>query len=165
MPDDFGATLPATDHRDRLSRDVQWMVEVVNRVEDLATEVGPSPCWNVRDQPGPEHDVRGVEDAVLEPDREGVIAQGDLEHLGAKFDIGQTAGDPPKVLIEFHAAHPRLQSVDEAVHAILGVKEGKERIWTCGIDKRDEVLQIRNLDGGLGKEESGMPLEVRASLE
>ncbi len=47
----------------------------------------------------------------------------------------------------------------------MGAKECEKRVLTRGIDQRHKVFQVRDLDGGLRKQQAGVPLEVRAPVE
>ena len=101
---------------------------------------------------------------MVDPYGKALPIDGDLTHFGAKFNVGQAAGGPLQVSIEFLAADIAAE-VDKAVEPLVGAKECQKRVLTRGIDQCHEVFQERDLNRGLRKEQAGVPLEVRAPLE
>jgi hypothetical protein len=49
MEHNFGTALAATNDRDQLAGDVEWVVEVVDGMEELAAKIRPRPQRNVGD--------------------------------------------------------------------------------------------------------------------
>src|ERR1700736_2930012 len=151
MPDHLRTTLAASDHGDNPTCHVDRLAQVINRMEDLGAKIRLSPGWNVWRQACPQHEVRRVENSAVEPNRKFVGLKGNLAHLGAEFDVGQATGYPSQVLIEFFSTDTVLRAVEKVVKPLLGVKESHERVRTCGVNQRDEVFQVRDLDGGFRK--------------
>src|SRR5260370_4090434 len=114
MEDNFCTALAATDDRDQLAGDVEWVVEVVDGMEELAAKIRPRPRRNVGDEARPEHQVRGAQRAVRQPNTEVVRFEGYHPHLGTELDIVELTGNPLQVLIEFKPVNPGLPVVDES---------------------------------------------------
>src|SRR5437660_3129190 len=149
MPEDLGATLTASNHRDNPTRRVDGMPQEVVGMENLVAEVRSGPVRNVRDESGAQRDGLCAEEAAVKLDGKALLVEADLTYVRAKFDVGQRAGHPLQVLIEFLPADPSLGPVDKPVEPLLGAKECHEGVRTRGIDQRDKVLQVGDLDGGL----------------
>src|SRR5205809_3405531 len=165
MEHDFGTALATTDDRDLLAGDIEWVVEIVDGREELAAKIRPRPRRNVGDEACPEHQVRGAQRAVRQPNTEAVRFEADHPHLGTELDIVELTGNPLEVLIEFEPVNPSLPGVDESVKPLLCVQEGEKRVATGGIGQGDEILEIRDLDGRLREQEARMPLKLGISLK
>src|ERR1700730_15770493 len=165
MPDDLGGTLTTSNDSDDPPGRVEGVAQEVVGMENDVPEVWSGPVRNVRHKPGSKHDGLCAEQASVESDGKALLIERDGTDLRAKFDIGQAAGHPLQVLIEFLPTDPSLRPVDKPVKPLVGAKERHEGVRTCGIDQRDQVFQVGNLDGRLRKEEAGVPLEVSASIE
>src|SRR6202163_5046316 len=123
MPDDLGAALTPSDDGDNPIRRVDGAEQIVIRMEDLVAEVGASPRREIRQETGSEHDVLRADGPASDLHRKGVLPQSDLTHFRAKFDVGQPAGHPLQVLIEFLATAPNLRAVDKPIEPPMGAKE------------------------------------------
>src|SRR5690348_2248075 len=142
MEDNFGTAPAATDDRDQLAGDVEWVVEVVDGMEELSAKIRPRPVRNVGDEARPEHQVRGAQRAVRQPNTEVVRFEVYRPHLGTELDVVELTGNPLQVLVEFEPVNPSLPGVDESVKPLLRVQEGEKRVATGGIGQGDEVLEI-----------------------
>src|ERR1700736_4541254 len=98
MPDYLGTTLTASNHGDDPTGRVDGVEEVVVRMKNDITEVWLSPGRNIRDQPGPEHDVLCADRPAVDLRGKTLLIEGDLTHFGAKLNIWQAAGHPLQVL-------------------------------------------------------------------
>src|SRR3984893_4009943 len=165
MPDDLGGTLAASNDGDDPPRWGDGVAQEIVGMENDVAEVWSGPVRNVRHKASSKHDGVCAEHPAVELDGKALLVQPDLTNLRAKFDIGQAAGHPLQVLIEFLPTDPSLRPVDKPVKPLVGAKKRHEGVRTCGIDQRDQVFQVGNLDGRLRKEEAGVPLEVSASIE
>src|ERR1700674_285051 len=165
MPDDLGGTLAASNDGDDPPRWVDRVAQEVVGMENDVTEVWSGPVRNVRHKAGSKHEGVCAERPAVELDGKALLGQPDLTNLRAKFDIGQAAGHPLQVLIEFLATDPSLRPVDESVKPLLGPEECHEGVRTHRVDQRDQVFQIRDLDGRLREQEARVPLEVGALIE
>src|ERR1700694_578639 len=165
MPDHLGAALTAPDDGDHPAPCVDGMAQVVIRMKDLVPEEWATPRRDNWHETGSQHDIPGTERPAVELYGKGFVIESNSKHFCAKFDIGQAAGHPLQVLVEFLAAHASLRSVDEAVETLVGSKERQKGVRTRGVHEGHEVFQVRDLEGGLRKKQAGVPLEVRAPLK
>src|ERR1700674_2214599 len=165
MPDDLGGPLAASNDGDHPPRWVDGVAQEIVGMENDVAEVWSGPVRNVRHKASSKYDGVCAEHPAVEQDGKALLVQPDLTNLRAKFDIGQAAGHPLQVLIEFLPTDPSLRPVDKSVKPLLGPEECHEGVRTRGIDQCDQVFQIGDLDGRLRKQEARVPLEVRALIE
>src|SRR3981081_3678660 len=103
------------------------MAQVVVGMENRIAEVWASPWRNIRHKPSSEHDVICAEHPTVEPYRKGLLVDGDLTHVRAEFNIGQAAGGPLQVLIEFEATDVA-RAIDKPVEPSASTKECQEGV-------------------------------------
>src|SRR6266852_4915186 len=151
MPDHLGANLTVSNAGEHPARCVDGVAQVVIRMKDFVPEEWATPRRDNRDETGSQHDVPGPERPAVELYGKAFVIESNSKHLCAKFDIGQAAGHPLQVLVEFLTAHASLRPVDEAVEPLVGSKERQKRIRTRGVHEGHEVLQLRDLERGLRK--------------
>src|SRR5712692_1228424 len=151
MPHHLGAALTASNDGDHTARSVDGVAQVVIRMKDFVPEEWATPRRDNRHGTGSQHDVPGSEPPAVELYGKAFVIESNSKHICAKFDIRQAAGHPLQVLVEFLATHASLRPVDEAVEPLVGSKERQKGVWTRGVHEGDEVLQVRDLEGGLRK--------------
>src|ERR1700674_1394656 len=132
MPDDLGGPLAASNDGDHPPRWVDGVAQEIVRMENDVAEVWSGPVRNVRQKAGSKHDGVCAEHPAVELDGKAALRQPDLTNLRAKFDIGQAAGHPLQVLIEFLATDPSLRPADASVEPLLGPEECHEGVRLIG---------------------------------
>src|SRR4030081_2911564 len=140
VPDYLRTALAATHHGDGPIGHVDRMAQVVIRVEDRVTEMWARPGRNIRHKPGSEHDVRCADHPAVESYRKSLLVDRNLTHFGAEFNIGQAAGGPLQILVEFEATDVA-RPVDKTVEPLAGTKECQKGVRAGRIDQRDQVLE------------------------
>src|ERR1700694_1764461 len=151
MPDHLGAALTASNDGDHPARCVDGMAQVVIRMKDFVPKEWATPRRDNRHETGSQDDVPGTERPAVELYGKAFLIESNSKHFCAKFNIGQAAGHPLQVLVEFLAAHATLRSVDEAVEPLVGSKEREKGVRARGVHESHEVFQVRDLERGLRK--------------